>query len=108
MNQGNPKIEKDEILDLGKVGVIDTRKLKSNPICLVGKVCVEKAINSFALIDVMYKAFRAKGKLTARDWGHGLVIFSFDCEVDREWVIQNQPWHFDNALFAILPLTGKE
>lgn len=35
-------------------------------------------------------------------------MFSFDREDDRDWVIQNQPWHFDGNLFAIKILTGSE
>ncbi|KAL8469470.1 hypothetical protein ACS0TY_032350 [Phlomoides rotata] len=78
------------------------------PICLVGRLCTGKSFNAFALIDVLKKGFRPKGKLTARDWGKGTWIFSFEREDDRKWVIHNQPWHFDTHLFAIRPLTGFE
>ncbi|KAL8467467.1 hypothetical protein ACS0TY_030923 [Phlomoides rotata] len=59
-------------------------------------------------MEVMKKAFRAKGKLTARDWGVGLIIFSFAVASDMDWVVQNQPWHFDNSLFVVSPLSGVE
>lgn len=74
----------------------------------MGKVYSERLANTYALIDVMKKAFRSKGKLSARDWGGGLVFFSFERAEDREWVLNNQPWHFDGALFAIRALSGKE
>lgn len=56
----------------------------------------------------MIKAFRPKGKLTSREWGNGLLLFSFELAEDREWVIRNQPWHFDGHLFAIRALDGNE
>ncbi|KAL8517428.1 hypothetical protein ACS0TY_015609 [Phlomoides rotata] len=109
MLRRDPHSEEEDVLDFreGFGGVSRPRQV-TGPYCLVGKLCAEKAPNSFALTDVMIKAFRAKGKLTARDWGNGLMIFSFDHEEDRRWVIRNQPWHFDNALFVIKPLSGKE
>ncbi|KAL8552178.1 hypothetical protein ACS0TY_001027 [Phlomoides rotata] len=56
----------------------------------------------------MKKVFKPKGKLMARDWGEGLIIFSFERNEDREWVIRNQLWHFDNNLFLIRSLLGLE
>ncbi|KAL8529777.1 hypothetical protein ACS0TY_007001 [Phlomoides rotata] len=97
-----------EILDLGNSRADSVRRLCSEPVCLVGKICTDKTVNSFALMEVMIKAIRAKGKLSARDWGHGLLIFLFELMEDRDWVIRNQSWHFDNALFAIKPLSGRE
>ncbi|KAL8472879.1 hypothetical protein ACS0TY_029922 [Phlomoides rotata] len=46
--------------------------------------------------------------MTARDWGGGLLVFSFEKRADRDWVIRNQPWHFDNYLFAIKPLSSMD
>ncbi|KAL8459359.1 hypothetical protein ACS0TY_036736 [Phlomoides rotata] len=101
-------MEEEEVLELGNGGIDRMRRIGSGPVCLVGKLYTEKSVNSYALIDVMIKAFRAKGRLTARDWGNGQLIFSFDLEEDRTWVIRNQPWHFDNALFVIKPLSRRE
>ncbi|KAL8519944.1 hypothetical protein ACS0TY_010759 [Phlomoides rotata] len=56
----------------------------------------------------MTKAFKVKDKLTTRDWGKGLYIFSFEWEDDRQWVLNHQPWHFENHLFAIRALSGYE
>ncbi|KAL8514137.1 hypothetical protein ACS0TY_013313 [Phlomoides rotata] len=60
------------------------------------------------MMDVMTKGFRPKGKLTSRDWGNGLLLFSFELSEDRDWVLRNQPWHFDGALFVIKSLDGTE
>ncbi|KAL8473873.1 hypothetical protein ACS0TY_030652 [Phlomoides rotata] len=56
----------------------------------------------------MSKAFQPKGKLSVRDWGKGLLIFSFENREDRDWVIKNQPWHFDGHLFVVKILFGIE
>ncbi|KAL8541281.1 hypothetical protein ACS0TY_002504 [Phlomoides rotata] len=101
-------MEDEEVLELGNGGTGLARRLCAELVCLVGRICTEKSVNSFALMDVLIKAFHAKGKLSARDWGHGLLIFNFELKEDRDWVLRNQPWHFDNALFAIKPLSGKE
>lgn len=77
----------EDVLDLGS-GPATTR-----PVCLVGKLCSQKVVNVFALMEVMKKAFRSKGKLSVRDWGSGLLIFTFELEEDRLWVLRNQPWH---------------
>lgn len=57
--------------------------------CLAGKLIHEKPSNIFAIKEVMLKAFRPKGKLAVRDWGNGLLLFSFEFMDDREWVIRN-------------------
>lgn len=57
----------DEFLDLGGLGGAVESSGRSAPCCLVGKLITEKSANVFALIDVMKKGFRPKGKLQARD-----------------------------------------
>ncbi|KAL8487563.1 hypothetical protein ACS0TY_023576 [Phlomoides rotata] len=74
--------EEEDMLDLDDVDRGIQRRLCTRPACMVGKVFMEKAVNSFTLADIMIKAFRPKGKLTARDWGNGLLIFSFEHEED--------------------------
>ncbi|KAL8462078.1 hypothetical protein ACS0TY_033235 [Phlomoides rotata] len=97
----------DDVLDMGSsAGIGSVGPIA--PICLVGKLLTEKNINQFALLDVMSKTFRPKGKLTARAWGKGLVLFSFEHSEDRAWVCRNQPWHFEGWLFLIKPFSGAE
>lgn len=93
-----------EILELkGNVGNHYSFK---GPFCLVGKLCTKRSFNIYALIDVMIKAFKAKGRVSAREWGNKLLMFPFDNETDRDWALKNQPWHSDGFLFAILALKG--
>lgn len=60
------------------------------------------------MIEVMKKAFCLENKLTARDWRNGLIIFSFGSVIDRDWMVSNQPQHFNDNLFAIKPFNGSK
>ncbi|KAL8515208.1 hypothetical protein ACS0TY_014064 [Phlomoides rotata] len=61
------------------------------PVCLVGCLCTQKSYNGFALVDVLIKTFRLKGKLSIQDWGKGVWIISFEQSTDRDWIVRNQP-----------------
>lgn len=37
----------------------------------MGRLISDKTVNGYALTEVMRKSFRAKGKITTRDWGVG-------------------------------------
>lgn len=99
---------REDVLELDLPLGLTGQQGQSGPVTLAGKLITEKNYNVFALIDVMVKAFRPKGRLTARDWGKGLIIFSFESVQDREWVLKNQPWHFDGFPFVVKGLTGLE
>ncbi|KAL8539523.1 hypothetical protein ACS0TY_001218 [Phlomoides rotata] len=104
MESGVGEDVEDEVLDIG----LDIHVAAVRRAFLVGRLCADKSPNVFALMEVMTKAFRPKGKLSAREWGEGMIMFSFDRVDDRDLVLQNQPWHFDNHLFAITSMVGSE
>ncbi|KAL8522442.1 hypothetical protein ACS0TY_012554 [Phlomoides rotata] len=102
-------VEKDEAeLVLGRVTDGGSGRRGAFPVCLVGRLLSDKAANTYALMDVMIKSIKAKGRLTARDWGNRLLVFSFELIEDRKWVLLQQPWHFDGALFLIKPIVRSE
>ncbi|KAL8539190.1 hypothetical protein ACS0TY_000989 [Phlomoides rotata] len=97
----------DDVLDLGCVegSICESR----GSFCLAGKLCTDRAYNTYALMDVMIKAFiKRRTKAAVCEWGHKLLIFTFLDESDRDWVIRNQPWHFDGHLFIVKSLNGSE
>lgn len=102
-------MEKEDENDLA---VIDLGKARSSPgdsssngsFCLVGRMCTDKSINPFALIDVMKKSRR----LDAREWSNNLFLFRFNSKFDMDMVLLNQPWHFEGHLFAIHQLKPLE
>ncbi|KAL8552136.1 hypothetical protein ACS0TY_000996 [Phlomoides rotata] len=97
----------DDVLDLGCVeGSIRESR---GSFCLAGKLCTDRAYNTYALMDVMIKAFiKRRTKAAVCEWGHKLLIFTFLDESDRDRVIRNQPWHFDGHLFIVKSLNGSE
>ncbi|KAL8466365.1 hypothetical protein ACS0TY_035461 [Phlomoides rotata] len=97
-------VEGGDVLDLGLVEG-STRALGST-YYLVGKLCTSKPFNVFALMDVMVKAFKTRNKAVVREWAQNMLIFTFTDA--RDWVVRNQPWHFDGQLFAVKPLLGSE
>ncbi|KAL8473699.1 hypothetical protein ACS0TY_030517 [Phlomoides rotata] len=102
----SPDESETEVLDLGEVeGSIQENRIS---FCLAGKLFTERSYNTFALMDVMLKAFKSRTKVAAREWGNKLLIFTFSDEKDRDWVIRNQPWHFDGHLFVVRALDGSE
>lgn len=64
--------EGDDVLDLGLLIFEFWKEREFVPIYLVGKLVSDKQPKSFALIDIVMKAFRAKRKITAgtrgMDW----------------------------------------
>lgn len=67
MAPGNQE-DSEEVLDLEGIDVPSESPRRVSTICLAGKLISEKSYNTFAMIDVMVKAFKPKGKLQARDW----------------------------------------
>ncbi|KAL8493783.1 hypothetical protein ACS0TY_024809 [Phlomoides rotata] len=106
INKGALSDNEEDTIDLGFHDPSENRG--GQPFCLAGRLCTSRPFNVYALIDVMLKGFKVKGKVTAREWGKSLLIFSFSDSGDREWVLQNQPWHFEGNLFAVIPLLGSE
>lgn len=76
-------------MDLGDLIGFTMPKQRSGPVCLAGKLLSDKKFNTFAFIDMMSKVFRPKGKLMGRDWGNGMLMFSFENGVDIDWVLKN-------------------
>ncbi|KAL8478325.1 hypothetical protein ACS0TY_030295 [Phlomoides rotata] len=62
-----PSDTEEDTIDLGTQATGENRG--GSPICLVDRLCTNRPFNVYALIDVMLKGFKAKGKVTAREWG---------------------------------------
>ncbi|KAL8457437.1 hypothetical protein ACS0TY_035338 [Phlomoides rotata] len=79
----------DDVLDLGMVE--GSTRERGSSFFWAGQLCTSMLFNVFALMDVMERAFKSRTKA-----------------VDRDWVIWNQPWHFDGNLFMGKLLSGSE
>lgn len=76
--------------------------------CMVGKLITERSFNAYALMDTMKKSWREKGEVTIREWGKNFFLCQFKERKDMEWVINHQPWHFDNNFFAVRIVDSEE
>lgn len=95
-------------LDLNQIEEPATEDQAPPSNCLVGRVYSGKSVNSYALMEVMKKAWRPKKGFESREWSHNLFLFKFAEAAEMAWVINNQPWHFDGNLFTIRPLLSSE
>lgn len=100
--------EELDILDLDQIEGPPVEGTQHLSKCIVGKLLSDKYANSFAIMDVMKKAWKAKNGLDAREWTNNLFLFKFEDPAEMHWVIKNQPWHFEGHLFTIRQLRDKE
>lgn len=100
--------EEFDLLDLAQIEGLPPDNPHQHSNCLVGKLHSAKSVNSYALLEVMKKAWKSKHGIEAREWSHNLFLFRFKDAKEVKWVINNQPWHFEGELFLIRPLEGNE
>lgn len=100
--------EELDILDLDQIEGPPVERAQHLSKCLVGKLLSDKAVNSYAIMDVMKRAWKAKKGMDAREWTNNLFLFKFEDPTEMNWVIKNQPWHFEGHLFTIRQLRDKE
>ncbi|KAK6115841.1 hypothetical protein DH2020_008110 [Rehmannia glutinosa] len=95
------------VVDIDADTTTDLPQKNSVGYCLAGTLRTHKTVNSFYLLEVMKKGWKPRKGYTAREWGK--ICFSSDLMTQkREWVIDNQPWHFEGFLFAIKAIDGSE
>lgn len=70
--------EDPKLLDLDIVVDTSTESSQNHSLCLVGKLHTNKSIKSFAIMDVMKEAWRAKKGLDAREWTNNLFLFKYE------------------------------
>lgn len=97
-----------EILDLGAANRNTRQYCSVTPLCLVGKIFADKTGEYFCCDWCHDESVPTKIKSGGARLGNRLILFSFDSFDDREWVINNQPWHFNDTLFIIKALNGSE
>lgn len=107
MEEVDDVVEVEDVVDLPNIEEVQAPTSKGT-MCIVGRLLSEKAINSFALMDVMKRAWKPQQGFEPKEWSNNLFIFRFDSEADLNWVLANQPWHFEGHLFAIRQLRYTE
>lgn len=62
-----PEDDEGDDVDLGSLVAGNLRRERQKSWCLVGRLISDKSVNGFALMEVMRKSFKAKGKLSMRE-----------------------------------------
>lgn len=70
-------------------------------LCLVGRFLTEKNINVRAMKSKLADLWKPAMGISVKDLKPGLFLFQFYHKDDMNWVLNNGPWTFDNALLVV-------
>ena len=88
----------DSLIKKGK----DLRKFN-----LLGKILTRKPYNREAFKRTLRNLWKTEKGMSIRLIEDDIFLFSFDDEIDRDRVVNLEPWHFDNAL-VVLKVVGPD
>ena len=89
-------VERDWMEDISEVG-------KNNLVC---KLLLCKMVNVEAMKNVFRKIWRMSACLYIRKVGEHSFIFHFENLMDKERIIQKQPWSFNKSLLILKEFDG--
>ncbi|KAL8100596.1 hypothetical protein AgCh_032744 [Apium graveolens] len=77
-------------------------------LCLVGKFLIKKNLNVRAMKSKMADIWKPTMGINIKVLTPGLFLFQFYHKDDMNWMMNNGPWSFDNALLVtnIIPVGG--
>uniref|UniRef100_A0A803MXG6 DUF4283 domain-containing protein n=1 Tax=Chenopodium quinoa TaxID=63459 RepID=A0A803MXG6_CHEQI len=75
---------------------------------LVGKLCTIKPYNSEALKRTLQSIWKLKEGVAIRFVDTNLFVLQFFCEGDKDRVIEESPWFFDDKILLMKQLQGDE
>lgn len=90
--------EKDTFITIDTKLVEDIKEQLSHN--LVGKLLSNRIISPASIKNVMNGAWKTRHKFEIEVAGRNIFAFKFQCQTDREWVLNNGPWLFDKNLIA--------
>ena len=90
-------------LDAGEAEVVQRKGEE----CLIGKVCVDRAISKIVITSTMARVWRLSKSATFMEVGPNLFIIAFSTHADKQKTEEGQPWLFDNSLFIFHEFDGE-
>ncbi|XVF17260.1 hypothetical protein REPUB_Repub10bG0104600 [Reevesia pubescens] len=87
------------VIHLDKEWVANTARDYSY--ALIGKLFSRKLTNIPAMRSVLGQVWKLKHGLQINEIGEKIYMFPFDDTVEREKIIQNQPWSFNKSLLLL-------
>ena len=97
------KEEQDDII-IEKEWVDDVSEAGQN--CAIGKLVMRKLVNVEVMRNIFIKIWRVSEGLTIREVGDKLYIFYFKDPLEKDRVIQKQPWSFNKSLLVMKDFDG--
>ena len=75
--------------------------LEECSLSLLGRFLTTKPINLRAAKNLLRSIWKMGSDLKITDVGDGLIQFKFAIESQLVWVLNNNPWSFNNQLFLL-------
>lgn len=75
--------------------------LEECSLSLLGRFLTTKPINLRAAKNLLRSVWKMGNDLKITDVGDGLIQFKFAIESQLVWVLNNNPWSFNNQLFLL-------
>lgn len=75
---------------------------------MAGRVWTERNINAPALIDMMRRIWNPRYGMEANCIGKNMFFFQFHHWMDKDRVMEAQPWHFDRHVIILSNVTGEQ
>ncbi|MDO7987361.1 DUF4283 domain-containing protein [Sweet potato little leaf phytoplasma] len=69
--------------------------------CIVGKLLSNRIIAPLAIKNALRGAWKTRKNFKVESTGKNIFNFKFECQEDRNWVMCNGPWTFDNSLIVL-------
>ena len=84
----------------------DQEEVKQN--CLLGKLMTRKNVNVEAMNSVFIKIWKISYGLSIREVGDRLFLFHFEDILERDRILQKQPWSFNKSLMVLKEIDGNK
>ncbi|KAL2907049.1 Gag polyprotein [Bienertia sinuspersici] len=98
--------EEDEEIDLDVLP--DDEMQTQIELALVGKLFTNSSFNIEAMKNVLRASWKPIKGMTVREIDKNLFVFQFFNHLDKEKVINQSPWAFDNHLLLLREISGRE
>lgn len=69
--------------------------------CIIGKLLSSRIISPIAIKNALKGAWKTRRNFNVESSGRNIFNFKFECQGDRDWVLDNGPWTFDKYLIVL-------
>ena len=99
LQQINLTLEEGKIITVRQDQRVQTREEFS--LSLLGKFLTPRLLNLRATKNLLRSVWKMGSNLKIIKVGNGLLQFKFALESQVSWVVNNEPWSFDNRILVL-------